>query len=152
VNVLPHTGELALKSDQPVQILETSLIVCLGLLHILQQLSQTVDAIVFIVVHQRSPRLEAAVLVNFMDILNNREIVLRQRQNQSRVQVEVLLRGSGVVLEESRCPALHQSKGTKPLLPDIKVSPFSTELGKFDRIHGYYISTAPESTEKIDGK
>jgi hypothetical protein len=60
----------------------------------------------------------------------------------------VLLRGSGVVVEDSRCLALHQSKSTEPLLPDIKVSPFSTKLGKFHRVHGYYISTAPESTEK----
>jgi hypothetical protein len=61
VNILPHTGEMALKSDQTVKILETGLIVRLGILHIFPQLSQTEDAIVFIAVHQRRPRFEAAI-------------------------------------------------------------------------------------------
>jgi hypothetical protein len=42
VNVLPYAGEQALKSIQAVQILETGLMVRMGLIHILLQLSETV--------------------------------------------------------------------------------------------------------------
>jgi hypothetical protein len=61
----------------------------------------------------------------------------------------VLLRGSDVVLEESQCPALHYSKSTEPLLPYIKVSPISTGLGKFDRIHLDISRKYRKSTEKV---